>query len=168
MKDSGDSTPILEREKDYRSGKMDPSMKAGGKIIKLMEEEDSYMLNAIYTRASGNPTKPMVTVSIYTWMVQPTRVVGYVTSSMVVVQKPGLMELCMKGFTGMARRRERVCSNGQMEAFLEEISGIMISRGMESIRGAIGGIMRESGKPIRCMAEAFLIGRMEESTLASI
>ena len=149
MKESGGKELRSERVKDFKSGRMGRFMKDGGLIIRLMEEEGSFMQNLTYTKGIGLTTRLMDMESICMLMDQPSKGTGRRTNKMGKEWRLGLMEPYMKDITRMERRKEWEYSNGQMDLSIKESLKIMILRGKVNICGMMVEYSMGNGKRIK-------------------
>ena len=89
-------------------------MKAFGTTTRQMVKADSYTVTEMCMRVNGSMTKQRDRVSTHTWMEHVILVTGKKTNSMDKGKRLGLMGLCMKDSTTLARNKEWATFSGQM------------------------------------------------------
>ena len=105
-----------ETEKDLESAHMptDASMKESGRMIKLMESENTFMKMEIITWANGRMIRKMAMVHLFTEMERVRlSLSGLTTNNMDRVKKYGRMEHHMKVITNMDRSTAKASKSGQ-------------------------------------------------------
>ena len=112
-------------------------MKVNGKMINLMEEEDSFMLMVTFMKVNGSMIKHKEEASMNIMMVLNTWVIGKMIDSMVMVLRLGLIMLDMKEIMIKVRNTELELLNGLMGPFILVSSLIIISMGKVYTPGGI-------------------------------
>lgn len=135
MRESGSSAKTSVKVKEDRSGQMDQCMRAGGKITKLMEKEDLFMLMVTSTTANGLMIRLMDSVSIAISMEPNMRATGKRISNMVMDLKPGQMVPNTRVNTSKVKKMERADSHGLMAPHITECSMRTIFKEPVSITG---------------------------------
>lgn len=112
MKESGICNQVSDTVEAIKFGAMAAYMKATGKMIKLMVEEDLYTLMEIFTMVSGKTTKPMDLANTLTQTVPSTRDIGLMISSMDRERKNGQMVRNMKEIINLVKKTDLESSYG--------------------------------------------------------
>jgi len=89
-------------EMENKFGKMDPYMKAIGKMIWRMAKEDSFIPAGMFMKVIGSMTKPKEKECIYISMVLAIQENGIKINSMVLAKKNGSMGLNIREIFLMA------------------------------------------------------------------
>ena len=113
MKVNGICKLDLDMAVVIKFGAMEVFMKAIGKMIKLTEEEDSFMQMVIFMTVSGRTIKLMVLENTLILMVPNTKVIGSMISNMVKEKKNGQMAPDMKENINLERKTVSVNFCGQ-------------------------------------------------------
>jgi hypothetical protein len=79
-----------------KSGKMEASTRATGRMTKPTAEEDSFTPMETHMKESGTMTKLKVVAPMSTWMAPSTSEIGKKIGSMVTALKLGLITQSMK------------------------------------------------------------------------
>ena len=132
--------------KAFKLGLMALSTKAGGRIIRLVDEAVSFTAMVICTLACGSTTKLMVTANTYIKMELVTKEIGTKISSMVKESKHGLTVPNMRVSTLMGRSMAQESLRGLMEIFIMANLKKTICRVMVYMNGWMGGHIKDSGK----------------------
>jgi hypothetical protein len=144
-------------------------MKDIGRMIKLLEKEDSFMLTETFTKDNGKKTKQMVMEYILTKMELCIKVIGWKINNTEKVRKHGLMEQNIQVITSMERKTVEGIFSGLTTPDLKENSRITIFKGSALIRGLMDGNTQGCGSTTKWMGKEYLHGLMEgsmkESTL---
>jgi len=96
MKESGICNQVSDMVEAIKFGAMVAYMRATGKMIRLMVEEDLYTLMEIFTMVSGKMTKPMALVNTLILTVPSMKATGLMINNMVKERKNGQMVRNMK------------------------------------------------------------------------
>ena len=165
---SGTSRPIKDTAEVTKSGKTDPSTMATGRMVLLMDEEDSYMLMVTYMMATGRMIKHMERDNIRTPMVLNMMGSGLKINKKVKVRRNGWMGLAMLEIIRTERNKGKAISSGQMAPSTKEISSKITSKETEHTDGLIRDSSLVNGKTTKCMAPACLLGMTAGNTKVSI
>ena len=145
MRENGLLAEILDKEKEDKSGLMDQCMKVGGRTIKLMAEEDLYMLMEMYTMVNGWMIKHTEKVFIVIQMALNIKDLGKKTNNMETAQKLGQMELNTKVSTFKAKSTEQDNLHGLIKVLIMENSLKITSKAQENTIGPMVVNMKGHG-----------------------
>lgn len=106
MKVNGICKLDLDMAVVIKFGAMEVFMKAIGKMIKLTEEEDSFMQMVIFMTVSGRTIKLMALENTLILMVPSMKDTGSMISNMVKVKRSGQMVLSMKEIINLEKRTD--------------------------------------------------------------
>ena len=154
----------IEKEKEYKYGKMEVSIKDIGKLIKQMGKEDLYMQMVMSMKENGSMTRLRVVAHMSIWMEPSMLEIGKKTDKMAMELKLGLIMLNMKAIMNSVKNMELEPLNGQTILHILENSIIIIFMEKEFIPGQIIENMRVNGEEIKCTVKEPSHGPMEEST----
>lgn len=143
-------------------------MRDTGRITRLMEREDLYMLMETSMKETGKMIKLMVMESILIQMAQDMKVNGGKINNMAMVLKNGQMEHAIKGITLKERNTAKESSYGQIIALLLGSLLIIILKVQVFMSGQMEESTMVNGKTIKCRATVHSHGQMEEGMLESI
>ena len=153
---------------EYRSGKMEPSMRETGNSTKLAVTVSFGTLMATYSRANGLMIKPTGTEFTYIKMVPDTRENGKMISNMEKERRYGPIILCMRATTTKEKNTGEVCTSGRMDPDTKATGTRTELKELENTNGKMGGATQENGKIIICTAKEFTPGPMGGGTKASM
>lgn len=158
MKENGLLVLMLDREKEYKSGRMALVTKDGGMAIEQMAEEDSFMLITMYMKGNGLMIKLKGGENIHILMVQCMKVLGEKINKMEMVLRIGLMELVTEVLMSWVKRKARDNSFGVMAVHIMAISPIIIFMGKDFISGLTEDNMMANGWTTKCMVMEYSLG----------
>lgn len=137
-------------------------MKVNGKMINLMEGEDSYIQMEMFMKESGLIIKQKVTEHIFILTEPVTKVNGLEISNKGMELKFGLMELDMKVLMLMEKKRVMENSSGKTVPSMKGNFTIIIFTEMVLINGLTAELTQETGIITKCMEKVPSNGKMVE------
>ena len=137
---------LLGMAMEYKSGLMVLAMKESGKTAKLMVKGSSVIQMETHMMVSFNMTKLTDMEFILIQMESSTKVIGRMTSSMVMLLKPSQMAQGMKVTTTRARSMAKELLSGLTEIVMLEIFLITTLMVRVFIPGQMGRFMKALGK----------------------
>lgn len=163
IKDSGPKT-AAEKAKALKSGKMEASMSATGRMIWLTEEAGSFTQTVTFMKACGLTTKPKAEVSMSTLMEPIIRVTGGMIDSMDMVLRRGPTTLDSRAITNLERNTELAPSSGTMVLVIQANFTLTTFTEKVSTFGVAGASTKVNGNQTKCMARVSLSGQTVANT----
>lgn len=146
-----------------KSGKMDLDMTDSGIAIKQMAKANLFMLMAMFMRASGTMTKPMVMELIDMPMELLMSASGQKINNTEEESKSGQMVLNMKECIKMVRNMAMVPSLLLTALLIPDNFLTMRFPDLVNMFGLMEKCMKEHGKEIKCMETESLYGKMAKN-----
>jgi len=158
------STTIRDMAEDTKYGRMAPSMKVTGGLIRQTEGADSSMRTETSMMDSGETTKLTDSVSTLTQMAQSTRDTGWTTSSTDRAKKSGQMARSTKEITSLVRKMDLESSCGPTGLCTKVSLWTTTFMAMASTNGLTVENSPATGCAIKCKVEVYSRGTMEGVT----